>query len=329
MRLFNIIAWAGVLLLTTAVVSRAEIIWHAPVTADEGMIVYEEGPYAIVEPVTPLPVAPAATDQETITEDSCAVADSPFAVAWLAARPRLPGDASRPMIVVVIDDMGIDTRRTEAITRLPAPLTLAYLPYARHVQAQADVGRARGHSIMMHVPMQPDRMDIDPGPNVLRADIPASELAARIAANLDGFTGYTGINNHMGSRFTQNRAALDILMAELRRRHLFFLDSKTHPRSAAGTAALTAGVLTATRDVFLDHVETPEAVAAALLKTEQAARRQGSAIAIGHPKDVTIAGLSRWLPGLAAKGFDVVTLDDLLRRRYQQTVETVSARTGP
>jgi polysaccharide deacetylase 2 family uncharacterized protein YibQ len=220
--------------------------------------------------------------------------------------------------------MGLDRKRSAAVMQLQGRLTLAFLPYARHVQEQADAARARGHTVMMHVPMQPENEGINPGPNVLRGDLGAAELRRRIAVNLNSFTGYTGINNHMGSRFSQDRAGLDVLMPELAARGLFFLDSRTHPLSAAETAAVAAHVPAAHRDVFLDHVETPEAVARALVQTERHAKRYGSAIAIGHPKDVTIGGLESWLPHLQAKGFELVTLDELLRRRRLQVQQAVA-----
>ncbi len=288
------------------------IIWYTPVTADDdAQVVYEEK-------LADAPVEPAPAQ-------NCALAESPFMIAWLAAGPRQSADNihQRMRVVIVIDDMGVDKKRSARMARLSSTLTLSYLPYAHNVQQQADAAAAMGHEIMMHVPMLPEGANIDPGPNVLRGDIPAAELRARILANLDAFDGYSGINNHMGSRFTQDRAGLEMLMAELRKRGLFFLDSKTHAKSIAGQVAAEAGVLTAQRDVFIDHVETPQAVAKALALVEHDARRHGVAIAIGHPKDVTIEGLASWLPTLKEKGIEVVRLGDLLKERRKDVLQAV------
>ncbi len=290
------------------------IVWYTPVSDESAdkPVAYEEAAASAV--ATPVPAA----------DDDCTVGESPFMLAWLAAGPRMAASQpQRPRIVIVIDDMGIDKKRSARVMRLPAPLTLSFLPYATHVQEQVDAARARGYAIMAHIPMQPDSDRIDPGPNVLRGDVPPDELQRRIIANLDGFSGYTGINNHMGSRFTRNRAGLEVVMRELVKRHLYFLDSKTHPDSVAAPVAAEAGLATARRDVFIDHVETPEAVAKALARTEYFARRHGGAIAIGHPKDVTIEGLATWLPTLKAKGFDVVTIDQFLRERQAQVLQAV------
>lgn len=299
----------------TGVPDENGIIWYTPVTADDnGRVVYEErtDESATQRPTENLPQV-------------CSVEDSPFMVAWLASGAHHVASAdTHPRVVIVIDDMGVDKKRSARMARLAATLTLSFLPYAHNVQEQVDAAAAMGHEIMMHVPMMPESDTIDPGPNVLRGDIAASELQSRILANLDAFHGYDGINNHMGSRFTQDRAGLEELMSDLRTRGVFFLDSRTHPASIAEKMAAEAGVPTAHRDVFLDHVETPAAVAKSLALLEKDARRHGVAIAIGHPKDVTIEALAAWLPTLRAKGIDVVSLGTIIRERQRNTLKMLS-----
>lgn len=309
--------FAGVPLVKAAAQSDGGIVWYTPVTSDDdAQVVYEDQ------------LADAA--MEPRAAENCALAESPFMVAWLAAGPRQStAAAQRTRVVIVIDDMGVDKKRSARMARLSSQLTLAFLPYAHNVQQQVDAAAAMGHEIMMHVPMLPEGANIDPGPNVLRADVSADDLRARILANLDGFEGYVGINNHMGSRFTQDRAGLEILMTELRQRGLFFLDSKTHAKSVAGQVAVEAGVMSAHRDVFIDHVETPQAVAKALALVEHDARRHGVAIAIGHPKDVTIDGLAAWLPTLKAKGIEVVRLGDVLKERRKDVLQAVRQTASP
>ncbi|MEK9661746.1 MAG: divergent polysaccharide deacetylase family protein, partial [Alphaproteobacteria bacterium] len=130
------------------------------------------------------------------------------------------------------------------------------------------------------------------------------------------FGSYVGINNHMGSRFTGEVEAMAPVMRALRARGLVYLDSRTSSRSAAPTAAHEAGVPVVVRDVFIDHERTSEAVASALATVEEVARRNGRAIAIGHPRDVTIAALTRWLPRLEANGFRLVPLSAIVAELY-------------
>jgi hypothetical protein len=162
--------------------------------------------------------------------------------------------------------------------------------------------------------MDPQDRDVtDPGPNALLVDLAIDELQRRIDWNLSQFDGYVGINNHMGSRFTANAGALAEVMVELRRRGLLFLDSRTGGNSLAVTAAHEHGVPVVARDVFIDHVQTPEAVRAALEEIERVARRNGHAIAIGHPRDITIEALAEWLPQLETRGLRLVPVSALVR----------------
>jgi hypothetical protein len=106
-------------------------------------------------------------------------------------------------------------------------------------------------------------------------------------------------------------------MADLEKRHVFFLDSRTTPRSIAEQVAREHHLPTTHRDVFIDYAETAESVAHELDRTESVARKTGSAIAIGHPKDVTLASLETWLTTLEAKGFQIVPLSTVIEYRNQ------------
>jgi len=221
----------------------------------------------------------------------------------------------RPMIAIVLDDLGIDKRRSARAINLKAPLTLAFLPYATQLEAQTAEAKAQGHELLVHMPMRPHNPEVDPGPDVLDITVGAGELRRRLRHNLDRFIGYVGINNHMGSRFTESGAGTELVAAELRARGLLFLDSLTSPNSVAAASARTAGVPTVERDVFLDNVDSVEEVRRRLEQTERVAREQGTAIAIGHPRDATLAVLMHWLDEVRARGFAIVPLTQIVRAR--------------
>lgn len=252
--------------------------------------------------------------EEAVPQQSCSLEGSEME-SRLKAKAALPRHA-RPVIAVVIDDMGVDRKRSARTLRLPADITLAYLPYALHVQQQVDQAAALGHEIIVHMPMEPEGRAADPGPDYLGTGMNANELRARIGRNLDAFTGYVGVNNHMGSKFTSYRPGVDVLMPILKERGLLFLDSKTRPDSVAEAAALDNGLPATHRDIFLDHVEDAAHVRQALAQAEKRALRTGTAVVIGHPKDVTIDALAAWLPTLSAKGIRVVKLSDVIARRH-------------
>ncbi|AVM73877.1 divergent polysaccharide deacetylase family protein [Magnetospirillum gryphiswaldense] len=234
--------------------------------------------------------------------------------AWVRYAVPSPAIGSRPMIAVVIDDLGVDRKRSERVTTLPAPLTLAWMTYADNLRPITQAARQRGHELMVHVPMQPQSESYDPGPDVLEVGLPTEELRRRLRWGLSRFDGFVGINNHMGSRFTADRAGMNVVMDEIRARGLLFLDSVTTQKSVAPDLARQYGVPFAARHVFLDNEMTVSAVRGQLAKTEAYARKYGAAIAIGHPHDGTIEALAGWLPGLEAKGFVLVPVTTIVKR---------------
>ncbi len=219
----------------------------------------------------------------------------------------------RPRIAIVIDDLGVDKARSRRAVQLPSPLTLSYLTYAADLGEQTEAARAAGHELLMHVPMEPSSLDVDPGPNVLLSGIPEAELLSSLKWNLQQFDGFVGVNNHMGSRFTADAAGMAVVMRELKRRGLMFLDSVTANRSVGRAAARRAGVAFAARHVFLDHLDDKGEIERRLGEVEKLARAQGFAIAIGHPRDATLEALGTWLAGIEERGFQLVPLSAVVR----------------
>lgn len=224
--------------------------------------------------------------------------------------PTLTG--KRPKIAIVIDDVGMNLRQSQAVINLDPNVTLALLPYADTVRELAVQARAKGHEIIIHTPMEAMNSSLSLGALALRKGMSEADFTAEFQKILENFDGYVGVNNHMGSRLTQDKPAMEQLMQILKSKGLYFLDSKTIATSVAGETAELYGVPFAVRDVFLDHEETPEFVVNALKKTERIARDHGSAIAIGHPKANTVAALKAWIPTLKDKGFDLVPLSALV-----------------
>ncbi|MEX2647701.1 MAG: divergent polysaccharide deacetylase family protein, partial [Alphaproteobacteria bacterium] len=179
--------------------------------------------------------------------------------------------------------------------------------------ALAAEAAAGGHEVLVHLPMEPDGAVADPGPNALLDGLGIAELQRRLVANLDGLTGYDGVNNHMGSGLTRDGPAMAVVMAELAKRGVFFVDSKTSAQTVAWREAERAGVPWSIRDVFLDDEPGIWAVEVQLQHLEAAARRGGFAVGIGHPYPSTLKALDVWLRGLSARGFELVPVARTLR----------------
>jgi len=231
---------------------------------------------------------------------------------WRQFAVATPLIGGKPMISIVIDDMGVDKKRSAMAIDLPGPLTLSFLTYATKIKSQTEKARSRGHELMLHVSMEPGSKAVDPGPNALLTSLSDEELRRRLRLDFARFPTYVGVNNHMGSKFTSNRKAMSVVIEEIKKRGLLFLDSRTSGSSVGAAVAREMGVPVAERNIFIDHENNIDAVHAQLRKVEQLARRTGAVIAIGHPRDVTIRALREWLAGIEAKGFQLVPLTTLV-----------------
>ena len=233
-------------------------------------------------------------------------------VAALVDKPA-PSLETKPRIAIVIDDLGIDKARTARTIRLKGPLTLSFMTYATGLKKQTQAARQAGHELWMHIPMEPGSTDIDPGPNVLLTGIPEQELLTSLKWNLDQFSGYVGINNHMGSRFTADLAGMTLVMKELKKRNLFFLDSVTSGKTVGRRAAKSVGVPFIVRNVFLDHLDDVAGIQKRLQEVERLARKAGIAVAIGHPREATLLALLPWLEKIESRGFRLIPLSDAIK----------------
>lgn len=228
--------------------------------------------------------------------------------------------AARPRIAIVIDDLGLSQAAFARVNALPGPLTLAFLPYGEDAQAMLDAVRSV-HEPILHLPTEPVARTEDAGPDMLRVGS-APAIRRALAANLAKLSGFEGVNNHTGSRFTSDPAAMRVLLGELDARGLYFLDSVTAPRPVSARLAAANGYRVAARDVFLDddYDGGAAAVRAQLAEVERIARAEGQAIAIGHPYKATAAALGPWLVTAQARGFELVTVGQLTEGRAAPVV---------
>lgn len=288
-----------------------------PHLGDQQHLVYEE-PFRLSDL---LPAPSAAELDAFVQEAGLSEAPPPSSTEgleqpWQRHAVQTAATGDRPMIAVVIDDLGLNRPNTRKTVDLPAPLTLAFMTYAEGIGDILKRSRERGHELLVHMPMEPGDPRYDPGPNALRAGMKEEELRRRIDWGLKRFDGYVGINNHMGSKFTASLEGMAVVMVELRKRGLLYLDSVTAGGSVGAGLAERTGVPFAVRDVFIDNDHgNPAAIRRRLAEAERIAKRRGYAVAIGHPHRSTIEALRAWLPGLAARGFDLVPISAVVQRR--------------
>jgi len=251
------------------------------------------------------------------------------AVTAVSASPLInvsaPLEDSTATVSIIIDDVGHNRRFGEQVAYLPAPITLAILPHTPFDQHFADLGQQLGKEVMLHMPMQSignrasSRHQLD-------VDMSQTAFMAKLRDNLDAFSGYTGINNHQGSRLMGDADRLDWVMAEIANRNVFFVDSRTGLRSPANSIANRYGIATSDRDVFLDHDISEAAISRQFDRLISRALRDGHAVAIGHPHPETIAVLKRKLPMLSQRGIAVVPVTTTIALQSGDTLFAASTQ---
>ena len=222
---------------------------------------------------------------------------------------------NKPKIAIVIDDMGMNFSRLKELSQIAHPINFAFLPYAENLDEQTQYALDNQHHLIVHMPMKPKSDSVDPGPVVLKPGMSKQEINKALDWGLGSFKGFKGINNHMGSAFTEDLEGMRTVMAYLKKQGSYFLDSKTTAQSKGRQAANEIGLPVIVRDVFLDHKNELSYIQNQLKITEAVALRNGSAIAIGHPYLATIEALQKWMPMIEQRGFELVTVEQLINEK--------------
>ena len=206
-----------------------------------------------------------------------------------------PPTSSPPRIALIIDDIGFNLRRAELFLSAGIPITFSILPRLRWSEESALAMHASGHEIMLHQPMEPFNTTVDPGPGAIFVEDGPERIHRVMAENILTLPHVIGVNNHMGSRYTQLPRKMDQALDVIKKNGLFFVDSLTTGHSTAYRCARQMGVSTIRRDLFLDHRPGVASVVGQLQRLSRRAQRYGSAVGIGHPRPETAEGILRFL----------------------------------
>lgn len=231
----------------------------------------------------------------------------------LLSQPLLAAD-DKPRIAIIIDDIGYQKADLKLI-ELPFPLTFAVLPHTPYGQRAARHAFQLQRDVMLHMPMQASNGK-EPGPGALTGDMSKQQVQQTLQRALADIPYAIGINNHMGSFYTEQEQPMAWTMEYLSKRHLFFVDSLTTAHSQAGKYARQFGVTNLSRQVFLDNEQTEVAMARQLNTLLRIARKRQSAIAIAHPYPETYQFLRKHLPKLQEQGIVLVGIAQLLPQNH-------------
>jgi polysaccharide deacetylase 2 family uncharacterized protein YibQ len=195
---------------------------------------------------------------------------------------KATGAAGGARVAIVVGKLGISANGTsEALAKLPAPVTLAFAPYGADLERWVARARGEGREVLLQVPMEPhDYPDNDPGPQTLLTSLPAEQNIDRLHWFMSRFQGYAGIANYMGARFATNEQAVAAVVREVGKRGLMYFDDGAATRSVAGQIAAANNVPFAKADMMIDAVPTPAEIDGALAKLEALARERGVAVGV-------------------------------------------------
>ncbi|WP_101758867.1 divergent polysaccharide deacetylase family protein [Oceanicoccus sp. KOV_DT_Chl] len=235
-------------------------------------------------------------------------------IAFMASHPAasLETQPSTARIVIIIDDMGNSLELGQRAIALPGPINYAFLPYSKYAATLADHAHQQQKEILLHLPMS-NLNSYATGPGTLTAAMQQQQFLLTLQQDLASIPHIRGVNNHMGSLLTQLQQPMDWLMQELKEQQLYFLDSRTTPRTVAESRAKAHNIPHLRRDVFLDNDRRGAAIAEQFSRLIKLAKLQGQAVAIGHPYPETLSFLEKALPKLQQQQVQLVHASEIVR----------------
>ena len=207
-----------------------------------------------------------------------------------------------PLVAIIIDDLGYDRKIAKKLSQLNGGITFSILPHSPFQESIARLAHDNGLGIMLHLPMEPfEYPAVNPGPGTLLTTMTPDQLIRQLEKNLASVPYIKGVNNHMGSKMTAESGQMYQIFSILKKRNLYFIDSRTSSKTLCKPSARLFQIPFAQRDVFLDHFQTPDFIRKQIKELIRMAQRNGTAVGIGHPHTITYDILREMMPELEKK----------------------------
>ncbi len=219
---------------------------------------------------------------------------------------------AKPKIAVILDDWGYSSKNFDYLAIIKQPFTMAVLPGLKYSLKAVKLGASWKKQVILHLPMQPKRnMPVER--LTIKTGMTSEQVKEILDINFESVPGVFGANNHEGSKATEDRQIMSAVMKEFALRGMFFIDSETSAASVAVEEAKKAGVLHASRDVFLDNEKYFDSIEQQLNLLAAVAKRKGSAVGIGHDHPITLEALKRYMPEIESRGFEFVYAAEIIK----------------
>jgi len=251
--------------------------------------------------VAPKPVSPPGVEKEGIGKPT-----APEKEVTVPAPPRA-------RLALIIDDGGYNLEAFGEMVRMGKPITFAILPHAPHAGKAAQMAFAGGAEVMLHLPMEPresERYSLEQ--ETIRVGMGEKEIREILQNGLKKVPHVRGVNNHMGSKATEDHAVMRGLMKALKRRGLYFVDSHTSPHTVGPQEAHKIGVPLGNNVRFMDHEKDLTAIKQAIRLAMKRAKKEGKAIAIGHPHPLTAQAIREMIPEIEKEGIRLVFASEVV-----------------
>jgi polysaccharide deacetylase 2 family uncharacterized protein YibQ len=230
--------------------------------------------------------------------------------------PMKSSAGSSGKIAFIIDDWGQSTANCKYLKEIPEPMAVSILPSLRHTKDVADCAKLYHKLTMLHLPLEAlHNYDFYPPDYVIKTTMKPSLVSKIVDEDMSQLPSIEGVNNHMGSKATEDKNLMRIIFKKVKKKGLFFVDSMTAPHTVCAGLAGDMGMAIGKRDVFLDNINTREAIIKQIMILAQKAHRRGYAVAIGHDRHLTMQVLMEEIPILENHGFEIVSIKSLLKNK--------------
>ena len=224
----------------------------------------------------------------------------------------------KPMIAIVLDDWGYNLVNLPGLYEIKRPITVSVLPNLKYSRQIARDAGKRGHEVLLHLPLE-SKGGRNAEPGTICCKMSDEEISERFKKALEGVPGVLGVNNHQGSKATENKHVMGIVLPQIKKERLFFLDSFTTSKSICPEICRQIGLRYAKRDVFLDSPAAKlkgkgleDYIRQQLCQLSDEAINKGWAIGIGHDRKTTLKVIKDMAPRLEKKGVKFVRVSDII-----------------
>ena len=232
---------------------------------------------------------------------------------FVMLQPKSKKGVLGPKIALVIDDLGGESLIAKELLQWDLPLTFSILPFTPYAKATAKEAHQKGKEVILHVPMEPHGYPkVRPGEGVLLLEMDEESLRRQLIKDIEAVPYIKGASNHMGSRLMEDPEKVKIILSELKRRRLYFLDSRTTPQTVGMDVAQGIGVKAIERSLFIDHSLDEEDIKEKIEKLIRLSLANGKAVGIGHPHPSTIKSIKEMIPKMKERGIEIVPLSSVM-----------------